>query len=138
MSEANGVLRNHYHPSGATIYIEKRLTNQSYRLFSQPLFFCGRLEGQATSGARRQHFPLRRRLPAPGAAFSVAETTSGTRRQHFPLRRRCSCKVMSTIIPSSLYREGFGVDNLNIFSGYPRQNAVGNTWLMYLWTTNCK
>ena len=38
MSEANGVLRNHYHPPGATIYIEKRLTNQSYRLFSQPLF----------------------------------------------------------------------------------------------------
>ena len=37
MSEANGVLRNHYHPPGATIYIEKRLTNQSYRLFSQPL-----------------------------------------------------------------------------------------------------
>ena len=36
MSEANGVLRNHYHPPGATIYIEKRLTNQSYRLFSQP------------------------------------------------------------------------------------------------------
>ena len=38
VSEANGVLRNHYHPPGATIYIEKRLTNQSYRLFSQPLF----------------------------------------------------------------------------------------------------
>ena len=38
MSEANEVLRNHYHPPGATIYIEKRLTNQSYRLFSQPLF----------------------------------------------------------------------------------------------------
>ena len=38
MSEANGVLRNHYHPAGVTIYIEKRLTNQSYRLFSQPLF----------------------------------------------------------------------------------------------------
>ena len=38
MSEANGVLRNHYHPPGATIYIEKRLTNQSYRLFSQPHF----------------------------------------------------------------------------------------------------
>ena len=37
VSEANGVLRNHYHPPGATIYIEKRLTNQSYRLFSQPL-----------------------------------------------------------------------------------------------------
>ncbi len=36
VSEANGVLRNHYHPPGATIYIEKRLTNQSYRLFSQP------------------------------------------------------------------------------------------------------
>ncbi len=36
MSEANGVLRNHYHPLGATIYIKKRLTNQSYRLFSQP------------------------------------------------------------------------------------------------------
>ena len=30
VSEANGVLRNHYHPPGATIYIEKRLTNQSY------------------------------------------------------------------------------------------------------------
>jgi len=41
VSEANGVLRNHYHPPGATIYIEKRLTNQSYRLFSQPLdFIC--------------------------------------------------------------------------------------------------
>ena len=32
VSEANGVLRNHYHPPGTTIYIEKRLTNQSYRL----------------------------------------------------------------------------------------------------------
>ena len=30
VSEANGVLRNHYHPPGATIYIDKRLTNQSY------------------------------------------------------------------------------------------------------------
>ena len=39
MSEANGVLRNPYHPPGATIYREKRLTNQSYRLFSQPLLF---------------------------------------------------------------------------------------------------
>ena len=40
MSEANGVLRNPYHPPGATIYIEKRLTSQSYRLFSQPLTFA--------------------------------------------------------------------------------------------------
>ena len=38
VSEANGVLRNHYHPPGATIYIEKRLTNQSYRLFSLYLY----------------------------------------------------------------------------------------------------
>ena len=30
VSEANGVLRNHYHPPGATPYLEKRLTNQSY------------------------------------------------------------------------------------------------------------
>ena len=30
VSEANGVLRNHYHPPGATIYIEKRQTIQSY------------------------------------------------------------------------------------------------------------
>ena len=43
MSEANGVLRNHYHPTGVTIYIEKRLTNQSYRLFSQPLLLLYRL-----------------------------------------------------------------------------------------------
>ena len=30
VSEANGVLRNHYYSPGVTIYIEKRLTNQSY------------------------------------------------------------------------------------------------------------
>ena len=30
VSQANGVLRNHYHPPGVTVYIEKRLTNQSY------------------------------------------------------------------------------------------------------------
>ena len=29
VSEANGVLRNPYHPPGVTIYIEKRLTNHS-------------------------------------------------------------------------------------------------------------
>ena len=29
-SEANGVLRNPYHPPGVTIYMEKRLTDQSY------------------------------------------------------------------------------------------------------------
>ena len=30
VSKANEVLRNHYHPPGATPYIEKRVTNQSY------------------------------------------------------------------------------------------------------------
>ena len=30
VSEANGVLLNPYHPPGVTIYMEKRLTNQSY------------------------------------------------------------------------------------------------------------
>ena len=30
VSEANGVLRNHYYSPGVTIYIEKRLTNQSF------------------------------------------------------------------------------------------------------------
>ena len=35
VSEADGVLRNHYHPPGATIYIEKRLT-----ILGQPLFIC--------------------------------------------------------------------------------------------------
>jgi len=30
VSEANGVLRNPNYPPGVTIYIEKRLTNQSY------------------------------------------------------------------------------------------------------------
>jgi len=48
VSEANGVLRNHYHPPGATIYIEKRLTNQSYRLFSQPLSYIFQLKMSMT------------------------------------------------------------------------------------------
>ena len=39
MSEANGVLRNHYYSPSVTIYIEKRLTNQSIDFLVSLLFF---------------------------------------------------------------------------------------------------
>ena len=39
VSEANGVLRNHYYSPGVTIYIEKRLTNQSIDFLVSLIYF---------------------------------------------------------------------------------------------------